>query len=113
MADTRTLYSDMHIYLDGLVNRVPILKPVVSPFMQVTNVNVFLSALRNRPEIQPLFACDENDRDNVAESIFEQMLVRNNVDRASIPSGDFKKFKMYLCLWVQIICDDDDSEDEC
>ena len=112
MSDIRAIYSDMHIYLDSLRNRIRVLEPVISPFMQVTNVHVFLSALRNWPEIQPLFACDEDDRDAVATSIFDQMLIRNNVDRNCIPPGDMKKFRMYLVLWVQIICDDDGSDEE-
>jgi hypothetical protein len=80
--------------------------------MGTRSVNVFLSNLRSRSEIEPLLFCHHSDKEKEAKRLINDLMVSNNIDKSLILDEEFNRFIQYIILWVEVIADDDGSDDE-
>jgi hypothetical protein len=112
MADLQKIFNDMLEFFELLADQKPELTDLVNNFMGTRSVNVFLSILRSRPEIEPLLFCHANDKEKEAKRLIHDLMISNNVDKDLITVEEFSRFAQYIILWVEIIASDDGSDDE-
>jgi hypothetical protein len=55
---------------------------------------------------------DQKIKEKEAKQLINDLMVSNNVDRDLINADEFSRFVQYIILWVEIIADDDGSDDE-
>ena len=112
MSNIQNIFNEMLEFCEGIADREPQLAPLINNFIQTRRVNVFLSVLRTREEIEPVLFALPSQQEEKAKKILFDMMLSNNIDKDLLTAEELSKFVQYIILWVEIICEDIGSDDD-